>query len=228
MGKAERIVVFDWGGVVVRICRSWQQGCERAGLPYDAAYDTPEIAEQRYAASKRYEVGAIGADEFLEAVAATMNNRYSAEDIRRVHEAWLIEEYPGAAELIVKLSRHDSIDTGLLSNTNHLHWLEHLAEHEGGTNRFPAVRALRHRHASHLLGIAKPDAAIFEAFEHHAGYRPEHVVYFDDLQANVDAAARRGWDAVLVDHAGDTAKQMRSALVERGLLTNGPPETHRV
>ena len=30
--KTERTVCFDLGGVIVRICRSWEEGCHRAGV----------------------------------------------------------------------------------------------------------------------------------------------------------------------------------------------------
>ena len=44
------------------------------------------------------------------------------------------------------------------------------------------------------------------------------VGFFDDLEANVEAAAAGGWDAVRIDHETDTAAQMRSALRIRGIL----------
>lgn len=220
MSDVRRLIVFDWGGVILRICRSWREGCERAGLAYEPELDTPEIAERRHRIARRYEIGSLDADGFLGAVAETMDNRYSPDDIRRVHLAWLIEEYPGADDLLSELADiagRGRIETGLLSNTNHLHWIEHLHPDEGGTGAFPAVRKLRHRHASHLLKLAKPDARIFEVFEAGTGFGPTQIVYFDDLEANVLAARQRGWDAVHIDHTGDTVRQVRTALAARGV-----------
>ena len=37
-----RIVCFDWGGVILRHCRSWQEGCAAAGLPVHPEVLTPE------------------------------------------------------------------------------------------------------------------------------------------------------------------------------------------
>jgi len=127
-----------------------------------------------------------------------------------VHAAWLLGEYEGVADLVRGL--HDAgVETACLSNTNHDHWEQMLA------GEFPALRSLRHRHASHVLGLRKPDGAIYEAFERATSRTPDRIVFFDDLEENVFAARARGWRAVHVDHTGDTAAQIRDALAELGL-----------
>jgi FMN phosphatase YigB (HAD superfamily) len=67
------------------------------------------------------------------------------------------------------------------------------------------------------MGLVKPDAEIYRAFERATGAAPGDVVFFDDLAENVDAARACGWDAVLVDHGGDTAAQVLAALRARGV-----------
>ena len=134
---------------------------------------------------------------------------WSADEIARVDAAWLLGEYPGTADLIHELHAAD-IDTACLSNTSHDHW--------GPLRAYANVGALRHQHASHLLGLVKPDEAIYRRFESLVGREPGDIVFFDDLPENVEAARRFGWDAIAVDHTGDTAAQIRAALSHRGVL----------
>ena len=44
------------------------------------------------------------------------------------------------------------------------------------------------------------------------------LVFFDDLPENVDAARACGWNAVQVDHAGDTAAQVLAGLRAQGAM----------
>ena len=140
-----------------------------------------------------------------------MRGAYSPDEIAMIHDAWLIEEYPGVRTLVDDLHRLGGVETGMLSNTNARHWARRERD-------FTTAGLLGSQHASHLLGLAKPDPAIFRAFERRTGQAPGGIVFFDDLPENVDAARRAGWRGVLIDHVGDTAAQMRSALRDLGVL----------
>ena len=104
----------------------------------------------------------------------------------------------------------NGVQTACLSNTSRGHWDSLLA--------YENVASLGSHHASHLLGLAKPAPEIYAEFERLVGARPEEIVFFDDLEANVESASARGWDAVRIDHEADTAKQMLDALRVRDLL----------
>ncbi len=218
MTRTVKIVVFDWGGVILRICRSWDEGCGRAGLEVRGGSDAPELASERRRIAHEYQIGALDCDAFCRGLADATGGLYSADEMRRIHDAWLIEEYPGVAELVARLTNTPLITTGMLSNTNHLHWAQQLHAHEGGTSRFPTARLLEHRHASHLLGIAKPEARIYERFEAASGFRGEDILFFDDLAENIAAARSRGWRAEQIDHTADTASQMALHLAAYGVL----------
>jgi hypothetical protein len=51
-----------------------------------------------------------------------MNGTYSPAEFERIHDAWLIEEYPGVDRLVADLIASPRVDTAMLSNTNALHW----------------------------------------------------------------------------------------------------------
>lgn len=60
------------------------------------------------------------------------------------------------------------------------------------------------------LGVAKPDARIFETALARAGSRPEESVFVDDTPANVDAASALGFGTYLARHPEATARHLRS------------------
>jgi len=222
-----RVVCFDLGGVLVRICRSWDQACTAAQLPYRSAelMATEAWKLRRKQVADRYQLGSLGAAAYYEELSRVLDGLYSAVEVERIHEAWTLKEYPGALELVRELNQLSGVLTACLSNTNAAHW-RRLAN-EDGKAEYPSVLELRHRVASHVLGRAKPDpeiyahaqAEFFLAAEHSSGQQlsPAHIVFFDDLPENVHAAQAQGWTAFLVDHEGDTVQQMRTHLLELGL-----------
>jgi len=50
---------------------------------------------------------------------------------------------------------------------------------------------------SHEVGLAKPDRAIFQLACTRLGVKPDETIFVDDVEANVDGAARAGLHAVL-------------------------------
>lgn len=212
-----RCVCFDWGGVLLRICKSWAEGCARAGVaPRPLAQDAAHAAE-RHRIAHDYQEGKLTCAEFLDRMHHATLGAYSRDEIRAVHDAWLIEEYPGVAELVADLHQVPGLTTGMLSNTNHMHWARQQSGGPGGPC-FPTAGTLRHRHASHLLRAAKPDLAIYRAFERATGLAPGEILFFDDLADNIAAARAAGWNAEQIDPHGDTVAQMRRHLYRLGIL----------
>jgi FMN phosphatase YigB (HAD superfamily) len=220
MAANERVVCFDLGGVLVRICRTWSEACIAAAI----AERNPEWfasdawKQRRQAVGDRYQCGSIDCDAYHSELAAHNGGAYTSTELRRIHDAWTLDEYPGALELVEALNALPSVTTACLSNTNHGHWVR-LANLDG-RREYPSVLGLRHQLASHLLGCAKPGARIFElafaAFTESRELSPHDVFYFDDLEENVTAARAVGWSAFLVDHRGDTSGQMRRVLANAG------------
>lgn len=215
-----RIVVFDLGGVVVRICRNWAEGCAAAGLPFrDENLLAEEMKVRRRAVSARHGRGEISCAEYYREMAATTGGLYTPDEVERIHHAWTREEYPGVYDLVAQI--HDAgFDTGVLSNTNHSHWLRLAPARARGGERpeYRTPSAIRHLHASHLMRLLKPEPEIYRAFERATGLAAPGIVFFDDLPENVAAANAAGWQAFQVEHTGDTAAQMRSVLRSLNVL----------
>lgn len=213
-----RCVCFDWGGVILRICRTFEEGVRAAGLEARAGTDSPELRAKRRQLANDFQVGRLDRAAFLTQISRAMDHAYTAEEFERIHDAWLIEEYPGVDRLIAELNEIPVIQTAMLSNTNELHWARQSPRQGRTVPHFPTAGRLRHRHASHLLGLAKPEPEIYRAFERETGFAPGTILFFDDMEENTSAARACGWRAETIDYTGDTAGQMRDHLRRYGVL----------
>jgi FMN phosphatase YigB (HAD superfamily) len=70
------------------------------------------------------------------------------------------------------------------------------------------------------LRLAKPDEAIYRAYEKATGVAGAEIIFFDDLAENIEAARAAGWNAEQIDHTGDTAEQVRMLLSRYGIELN--------
>lgn len=200
---AVRLVCLDIGGVVIRICRSWAQGCAAAGIAVRAPALWQEASEARRSLVVEYQTGRIDGATFAERMSALAGGLYSPAEIQGIHNSWLLDEYEGVADLIEGLHRA-RIDTAALSNTNHAHWAR--------MGDFRAVARIRHHLPSHRLGLQKPDPALYVRLEQLLGYCGREILFFDDTPENVDTAIEIGWRAQLIDPLAETAPQIRAAL----------------
>lgn len=91
--------------------------------------------------------------------------------------------YPGAVEMVNSVA--PGVMTGLLSNTNRLHW-EHQRDGE-------IIRDLfAHAYVSYEIGLLKPDREIFDHVVADLGVGADRVLFLDDNQINVDGARAAG------------------------------------
>ncbi|MFG0330921.1 MAG: HAD-IA family hydrolase [Phycisphaerales bacterium] len=210
------LVCFDLGGVLVRICRSWEEGCAAAALPVRESSDDENLKRLRRETTRRLTIGAIELDEWASEVARSLNNCYSPDEIVRIHHAWMSGEYEGVGAVIDRIHAVE-IPTACLSNTNEAHW-KRLKPANGDHPEFPSVVKLQRHFASHEMRLAKPDAEIYESFQNAVGIEPKRILFFDDLAENVEAARAAGWRARQIDHAGDTAAQIEESLIEHGVI----------
>ncbi len=204
-------VVFDLGGVLVRIARGWDDAHRLAGF----AEDHPGLQSDKFRhhsprLANQHQRGEITPEEWAASIAETSDGSYSSEDAIAILDAWTIEEYPGIADVIDAI--HDAgLATAALSNTNAYHW-ELLGPATSNFTNYPNLERLGQHHASHILGQIKPDIEIYEAFSEAADLNGSRVLFFDDMKPNIEAARRYGWAARHIDYANDPPRQMMATL----------------
>jgi putative hydrolase of the HAD superfamily len=208
-----RLIVFDAGGVLIRVAGPWEAAQARAGVPFNERVRSAEFATLSAALREQHQLGELETSRYLELVAGAAD--VTPGQVAQILDAWIADEYPGWDAVLERLERA-GIEAALLSNTNAYHW-ESMAPWGSRSGPYPAIARLGHHFASHLLRLRKPDPAIYRAVERATGHQGDQVLFFDDLPANVDGARLVGWRAVLVDPAGDPAAQVLGALTEAGI-----------
>lgn len=80
---------------------------------------------------------------------------------------------------------------------------------------YPVLHEFDHAFISGHMGMIKPEPEIYAALEDETGVKPGRLLFTDDRQENIAAAAARGWQTHLFDGADGWAQ----TLVNAGLLT---------
>lgn len=198
------LLVFDLGGVLIRICRDWAQACAESGVTLPA--DLSPIAATLHQLVALSETGAMEQDAFCTALGRELD--MGRQQVHDACTAYLLGPYPGTHALLDELAQR-GVATACLSNTNAHHWAMMTRP---GHRHCLGLDRLDHRFASHLIGLRKPDPAIYRHVQEQTAVAPERILFFDDAPENVDAAAACGWAARLIDREGDPAVQIRDHL----------------
>jgi glucose-1-phosphatase len=198
-------VVFDLGNVVVRVdfslaLQAWgahsrlQPEALRAAFRLDDAYH-------------RHENGALAPQDYFAHLRTTLALDC---DLDAVRAGWN-GIFPGAIDstlVLIDQLRASGLPCYALSNTNATHEQELRRAFPGMLERFD------HVFTSHGIGHRKPHPQAFRYVEGALALPPGDLLFFDDLQENVDAATACGWQAVLVKDPGD----VKRGLAARGLV----------
>ena len=85
---------------------------------------------------------------------------------------------------------------------------------EIGVENYPFLEEFDRRYISGHMGVIKPEPAIYEMVEADCGIPAEALLFTDDRQDNIDAAAARGWQT----HLFDGPEGWAARLIGAGLL----------
>jgi putative hydrolase of the HAD superfamily len=203
---APRLIIFDLGRVLIRICSTMQEASLRAGNTFVPTDLSPFAKAELGQLSQRGDLGQFDELQLITRLAPIL--QMPPGQARLMFEQFLIGPYPGVIELLTDL-RSAGHPTACLSNTNAAHWRLMTTP---GTHAHLPLDLLTHRFASHLLRLRKPDPAIYREVEKRTATPASQITFFDDLQENVDAAARCGWNAILVPHLDNPIPFLREQL----------------
>ena len=194
------LLLFDLGGVVV----DYVGFSEIQALLSEAV--TPEELQERWRAcgAEGFETGHITPSQFAEALGSVLAINVPPDEFLRHFESWSVGFMPGAVELLAELRPHYRL--AALSNSNELHWRRNAAV--GVPDEFEAA------FSSHELHLRKPDRAIYEEALRRLDVPAANVVFFDDMQMNVEAALEVGMQA----HRVVGVEGLRACMLENGYL----------
>jgi len=145
------------------------------------------------------ETGKISPDSFCETIRTASNLPLKDADIITAWNTLLLDFREDTMHFLIQLRKNYKLY--LLSNTNAIHleqFYKQLYQQLGNTTLDFYFDKLFY---SHLIGMRKPDAAIYDFVLKDAGISAAETLFIDDLKLNTNAAAALGFQIhQLQDH----------------------------
>ncbi len=197
-----KAAVFDLGNVVVK----WDPVGYFDGRIGRARREAFFSAVPILNANERSDAG-----EDLERVVKELAEQYPSwsPEIRMFWDEWLEMCAPLIDESVALLHRLKAAKVPTFALTNF-----GAETFEIARRKYPVFELFDKRFVSGRLKVCKPEAGIYAALEEGTGFSGDELVFADDREENIAAAAQRGWQTYLF---GD-AKGWEQTLVNAGLL----------
>lgn len=216
-----KAIIFDLGGVLIDLdMHQCFENIRALGVDLDAISKATDNSEQGATICEGitasgmmhlYQVGKVSTDDFIGLMA-----RLSADGTTRQQllDAWnsCLLTIPSYKLDFIKELRQQGYATYLLSNTNDAHW-KYIEE-----NSFPEPVSCYFDHCflSQEMGMAKPNADIYESVLQQIGIPAEECLFLDDSKVNCDAAEKLGINCINVPVRTDYCEEVRQYL-EKGM-----------
>jgi len=135
-----------------------------------------------------------------------------ADEIRMWHDRWIELASPSIDRSVAVLDalRSNGVQVFALSNFG----IESFAYAE---TQYPFLGNFDRRYISGHMGVVKPYPEIYQKMEADCGVAAAGLLFADDRQENLDAAAARGWQTHLFEGPDGWADR----LIAEGLLREG-------
>jgi putative hydrolase of the HAD superfamily len=194
-------VLFDFGQVLSRppLPAVWEQMKEIANLeeaPFHAGY---------WAYRHAYDRGDLTGPAYWEAVAHQAGSTFASTQVQELIDAdtelWT-DLNPPMVEWAARL-QDAGFRTGILSNIG-----DSIAA--GIIAKLPWLKRFDHCTWSHELHLAKPEAAIYLATAASLGTAPAQILFIDDREDNIAAAAALGMQTVRYTSHLEFERMMRA------------------
>ena len=209
MSRKPKFVLFDLGNVLVYIHPDAFLQTLGIDSPENRQYYHPFVVE----IVKRYERGDDGTEQYLDRLEVLLNGRgaahnppfrpnrkFSRDELTRAMLTVIDEPVAGMEDLVRRVGQ--SVQVGLLSNTNPLHY-------EWCLRSLPVLRLIPDHLLSFELQALKPERLVFEKALRHLAFEPKEIFYVDDLLENVRTAQELGIQSYQFSTAGEFEGELK-------------------
>lgn len=195
-----RAVFFDLGGVIVRTEYQTprERLAERLGMEYDDLSKIVFDSETGQQAS----IGAITSLQHWEAVMKRLKRPY--EEMTAIRDEFFAGDIVDHQLLDFLRSLRGKYKTGLISNA----WSD-LRDY---IVREKMDDAFDHLIISSEVGVAKPEAKIFQIALKQAGVSPSEAVFVDDFYVNIEGCEKVGIKGIHFKDAPSALQQLKLLL----------------
>ncbi len=195
MNKTWKNLVFDFGGVIIRIDYTLtRQAFELAGVKnFDAIYSQKDQIDL----FNRLETGNISEMDFYEAIRNLAGLNLSDQMIESAWNAMLIDLPKKNMQVLERLQKDSPIF--LLSNTNQIHEksFSKIIERDYGLQKFNSL--FKRIYYSHQHGMRKPNKNFFQKVLVENNLIAEETLFIDDSIQHVEGAIKAGLQAMLLE-----------------------------
>lgn len=196
-GKYEvKNIIFDWGGVITNLhLEATRNAFQALGLNL---FDESVPHNPHDDLFIPFETGKITPAEFRNRLRKFAPLPLSDEAIDGAWCAMLGELPPSRWHLLEKARK--AYRTFLLSNTNaiHLPYYFGVLQKKYGTPGY--THLFEKTYFSHMLGLRKPNADIFEYVLQDAGIAADETLFIDDFIENIEMARKLGFHTVHINN----------------------------
>lgn len=195
-----RAVFFDLGGVILRTeyQAPRQQLAERLGMEYDDLDRIVFDSESGHQAA----IGAITAVQHWESVLKRLKR--PPEELTSIRDEFFAGDIIDRELLVFLRSLRGKYITGLISNA----WNDLRAY----LVREKIDDAFDHIVISAEVGVAKPEARIFQIALEQARVSPNEAVFVDDFSVNIEGCEKVGMQGIHFQDTPSTLTQLKTIL----------------
>ena len=212
-----KMLLFDLGGVIVDIDPSItenkfkeisnRRGHNFKGLDYRHEKVSSDLTNLFF----DYEQGFVNDSEFRDGIRKIGKINLSDDEIDNIWNLVIVQINKSLLDLILILKKKHSIM--ILSNTNNIHrvYFDSLVKKiykKNFTDIFDRV------FYSYEMRCRKPDKIIYQKVIYSSGFKPDEIVFFDDMKENLTECEKLGMNSY---HVTD-CKSLEESL--KGLINN--------
>ncbi len=180
-----KAIFFDIGGVLVTVDASKSIRKLSMELGVSAEQIKQGMTEELL---KAYEKGQLTTNQFYEQLLTNYNSQQPM-DMESFKKYWQDVLFPCAESVAFLQRATKDFPVWLLSNTNDFHY-------DLLTENFPFMKWVAGGIYSFMEGSMKPEPLIYEIAIQKSGFRPEEILFVDDLETNVLAAQDMGINVI--------------------------------
>ncbi|MBC8375249.1 MAG: HAD family phosphatase [FCB group bacterium] len=187
-----KAIFFDIGGVLVKVDSS--ESVQKLSRELEVSTEKIRQGMTRDLLNE-YEKGHLTSNQFYEQLLINYGSKKTM-DMETFKGYWLDVLFPCTDSVAFLKRATKDFPVWLLSNTNDFHYDLLMQD-------FPFMKWVEGGTYSFMVGSMKPDPPIYEVAIKKSGFRPEQILFIDDLEANVQAAQDKGINIIhYVDFPG--------------------------
>ncbi len=187
-------IIFDYGNVIFDIDHLLTiKAFQDLGVKHDASFFGHLKQNPLFDA---FEMGKIDANEFRSEIRSITQQNYSNEHIDNAWNTLLLGIRPGYLDYLIELK--SQYRTFLLSNNNEIHFHAILNYLQSNYQVNDMSSYFEKDYYSHLMGMRKPNADIFEYVINEHQLKPSETLFIDDSPQHLETAKKLGLNTHLM------------------------------